>query len=246
MATISILVVEDELIIAEDIKNQLIKLGYRVTAKVKSYNSAIDALNKELPDLVLVDIKLKGVKDGIHLAKTIKENYHLPVVFLTSHADQSTVERVKEVEPEGYLLKPFEKDDLYTSIELALSNFIKRTQVSDAENLFDEGSQVFNNSIFVRQDHLLVKIRFEELKWIKAEGNYLELHCSNKKLLIRFTLKDFLKKLPENIFYQVHRSYAVNIEYLSAVGYTSITIDDEELPVGRSYAQALRKVLSME
>lgn len=246
MATISILVVEDELIIAEDIKNQLIKLGYSVTAMAKSYNSAIDALNKELPDLVLVDIKLKGVKDGIHLAQTIKENYHLPVVFLTSHADQSTVERVKAVEPEGYLLKPFEKDDLYTSIELALSNFIKRTHASESENIFDEGSQVFNNSIFVRQDHLLVKIRFEDLKWIKAEGNYLELHCSNKKLLIRFTLKDFLKKLPENIFYQVHRSYAVNIEHLSAVGYTSITIDDEELPVGRSYAMKLREMLSME
>ncbi len=243
MADISILIVEDELIIAEDIKNQLNKLGYHVTGIAKSFNKAIDLLNLELPDLVLVDIKLKGVKDGVHLAQSIKDSYHLPIVFLTSHADQATVERVKEVSPEGYLLKPFERDDLYTSIELALSNFFKRNKVETDKSIFEGDSQVFNNSIFVRQDHLLIKIRFEELKWIKTEGNYLELHCTDKKLLVRFTLKNFLKKLPQSIFFQVHRSYVVNIEYLTSVGYTTITVGNEELPIGRSYVNKLKEML---
>jgi two-component system, LytTR family, response regulator LytT len=240
MADISILIVEDEFIIAEDIKNQFHKIGYRVAGMAKSYNKAIDLLNNELPDLVLIDIKLKGIKDGIDLAHTIKELYHLPIVFLTSFADKMTVNRVKKVSPEGYLVKPFERDDLYTAIEIALSNFVKRNSPDDETNAFDHGSHIIKDSIFVRKDHLLVKIKFEELKWIKAEGNYLELYCTDKKLLIRSTLKDFLNKLPSEIFLQTHRSYAVNKAFVSSFEYNIITIDTEEIPIGRSYVNSVR------
>ena len=244
MADISILIVEDEFIIAEDIKNQFKKIGYEVTGVAKSYNKAIDLLNAELPDLVLIDIKLKGIKDGIDLAHTIKQHYHLPVVFLTSHADKMTVNRAKQVSPEGYLVKPFERDDLYTSIELALSNFIKKNTSEHEQNAFDEGTQIIKDSIFVRKDHLLVKIRFSELKWIKAEGNYLELYCTDKKMLIRSTLKDFLTKLPPAIFIQTHRSYAVNKEFISSFEYTKLFIDSDEIPVGRSFVNNIKDSLT--
>jgi DNA-binding LytR/AlgR family response regulator len=244
MAEISILVVEDEFIIAEDIRNQLNKIGYKVTGIAKSYNKAIDLLNAQTPDLALIDIKLKGIKDGIDLAAIIKKHYNLPVVFLTSHADKLTVNRVKKVLPEGYLVKPFERDDLYTAIEIAISNFVKKTSPATHGNIFDEGSQVIKDSIFVRKDHLLVKIKFNELKWIKAEGNYLELNCTEEKLLIRSTLKDFLEKLPSHIFKQVHRSFAVNIQNIKTLDYTTLTIDSIEIPVGRSYINSLKDSLA--
>ena len=106
MTHIKILIVEDELIIAEDIRLQLVKLGYQVTGVAKDFGAALTLLEKDTPDLLLVDIVLKGERDGIELAEFVKEQYDLPVIFLTSHADKLTVERAKKVNPEGYLLKP--------------------------------------------------------------------------------------------------------------------------------------------
>ncbi len=242
MADISILIVEDELIIAEDIKNQLHTLGYKTSGIAKSYNQAIDLLNKSLPDLILVDVKLKGVKDGIDLAYTVKEMYRLPIVFLTSHADKITVNRAKKVMPEGYLVKPFEKDDLFTSIEMAFSNYMGR--MSNITKKSDDEPRIINNCIFVRKDHLLIKISFQELKWIKAEGNYLELHCVDNCILTRSTLKDFLHKLPNEMYVQVHRSYVVNKNFISVLDFNKLTIDSDEIPVGRSFLQSVREVLS--
>ena len=196
MAYIKILIVEDEFIIAEDLKLQLTKLEYEVTGISKSYDNALEELNKILPDLLLVAIRLKGEKDGIDLAEHIKKYYDLPIIFLTSHADKKTVERAKLVHPEGYLIKPFEKEDLCTSIEIAFANYIqKKAGEQESLKLSEEHNAVLDDSIFVKKDHLLIKIRFDELEWIKAERNYLELHCRGKKHLIRSTLHDFLNKL---------------------------------------------------
>jgi two-component system, LytTR family, response regulator LytT len=241
MTGISILIVEDELIIADDIKTQLGKLGYRVTGIAKSYDKALELMTNEVPDLFLIDIKLKGMKDGIDLAKFIKENYSLPVIFITSYANKSTVEKAKEINPDGYLVKPFEKDDLFASIEIAFSNYVKRTTNNNSD--FEYGSHIGKDSIFVKQDHLLVKIRFDELKWIMSERNYLELHCHEKMVLTRSTLKDFMEKLPRDIFAQVHRSYAVNITHVTALEYSSLFIGKTEIPVGRSYLINIKKML---
>jgi DNA-binding LytR/AlgR family response regulator len=247
MIPIKILIVEDELIIAEDIRMQLIKLGYQVTGIAKSYDSAMELLEEDPPELMLVDIVLKGERDGIELAQIVKKNYDLPVVFLTSHTDRHTVEKAKKVNPEGYLLKPFQKEDLYTSIEIALSNFIERASHTETSKGFEnEQSQVFKNSIFVKKDHLLIKIRFEELKWLKAERNYIELHCDEKMHLTRSTLRELLEKLPSDQFIQVHRSFAVNLEHISAIEYSALFIGKNEIPIGRSFIDSIKKRLNLE
>jgi len=247
MTHLKILIVEDELIIAEDIRIQLVKLGYQVTRIAKSYESALILLEEDTPDLVLVDIVLKGVKDGIQLAKIVKEKYDLPVIFLTSHADKLTVENAKKVNPEGYLLKPFQKEALYTSIEIAFSNFIeKQTAIQDSRAFENEQSHVIKKSIFVKKDHLLIKIRFDELQWLRAERNYVELHCDDKMHLTRSTLRELLEKLPASQFMQVHRSFAVNIDHISAIEYSACFIGNTEIPIGRSFVDSIRKRLNLE
>ena len=247
MAHIKILIVEDELIIAEDIKLQLIKLGYRVTGISKTYEKAIALLEEDLPDLLLIDIVLKGEKDGINLAQFVKEKYDLPVIFLTSHADKHTVEKAKKVKPEGYLLKPFKKEDLYASIEIAFSNYIETQASMQASKVFDnENSQVIKNSIFVKKDHLLIKIRFDELKWLKAERNYVELHCEDKMHLTRSTLAEFLDKLPHDQFIQVQRSYAVNVDHITAIEFSTIFIGNIKIPIGRSYFETIKTKLNIK
>ena len=115
-----ILVVEDEHIVALDIRNRLKGLGYAVPAIAHSGKQAIEKTEEHGPDLVLMDIMLKGDMDGIDTANYIHENIGIPVIYLTAYADQSTFERAKITEPYGYILKPFDERELYTSIEMAL------------------------------------------------------------------------------------------------------------------------------
>ena len=243
MATLKILIVEDEFIIAEDLRIQLKKLEYEVTGIAASYDDAMHMISERVPDLMLVDIKLHGSRDGIDLAATVRQDYDIPLIFLTSHADKNTVERAKKVNPEGYLIKPFESEDLYTSIEIAVANYLKIKGKSN--DLEEKNNAVLDDSIFVRKDHLLVKIRFDELEWIKAERNYLELHCQDKMHLIRSTLRDFLDKLPENLFIQVHRSYAVNLKHVSTIEYVSLKVSNQDIPLGRSYIAPLKERLKI-
>jgi hypothetical protein len=121
MPNAKLLIVEDEEIVAFDIESTLKGLGYAVPAIVSSGEDAIAYAAKIQPDLVLMDIMLKGSMDGIEAANEIRSHFKIPVVYLTAHADLSTLERAKITEPFGYLLKPFEEKELQTAIEIALS-----------------------------------------------------------------------------------------------------------------------------
>ncbi|WP_406660354.1 response regulator [Methanolobus sp. ZRKC3] len=115
-----ILVVEDENVVALELKKRLKRLGYQVSSVARSGKEAISKAEGFLPDLVIMDIRLKGDMDGIQAAQVIRENFSIPVVYLTAHSDDETLKRAKQTEPYGYILKPFEEDDLRTAIEIAL------------------------------------------------------------------------------------------------------------------------------
>jgi len=115
-----ILIVEDESIIAEDISDSLISLGYRITGMVYSGEEAIEAAAKCRPDLVLMDVNLQGEIDGITAAAEIRARFQIPVVYLTAYADENTLRRVNATKPFGYIVKPFEEKNLHTTIQLAL------------------------------------------------------------------------------------------------------------------------------
>ena len=120
MSKSKILIVEDERITAEDLKNTLESMGYEVTGIASSSDSFYASLHSRLPDLVLMDIFLKGKKDGIELATEVKESHRLPVIYLTAYSDPKILERAKISEPFGYILKPFQERELHSNIEMAL------------------------------------------------------------------------------------------------------------------------------
>lgn len=120
MSQKKILIVEDESIIAEDISDSLISLGYRITGMVYSGEEAIEAAAKFRPDLVLMDVNLQGEIDGITAAAEIRSRFQIPVVYLTAYADENTLRRVSATKPFGYIVKPFEEKNLHTTIQLAL------------------------------------------------------------------------------------------------------------------------------
>ncbi len=133
MAASRILIVEDEFIIAKDIETSLENMGYLVCAIVPSGEEAIAKVEKEKPDLVLMDIILKGQIDGIETARRIISRFEIPIVYLTAYTDENTLERAKTTEPFGYIIKPFNNRELRTAIEMALykhkmENKFKKTQ----------------------------------------------------------------------------------------------------------------------
>ena len=128
-----ILIVEDESIVAQDILNRLTQLGYTVSAVVSSGEEAVEKAKKMYPDLVLMDIVLKGGTDGIEAAETIRARLNIPVVYVTAYADKKTLQRAKITEPYGYLLKPFEDRELHTAIEMALYKHEMEKKVRESQ-----------------------------------------------------------------------------------------------------------------
>src|SRR5919199_2841285 len=126
-----ILIVEDESIVAFNIQNRLQGLGYVVAAIVSSGEAAIQRAAQNPPDLVLMDIKLKGRIDGIEAAARIRSRFQIPVVYLTAYTNDETLHRAKLTEPYGYILKPFEARDLCTTIEVALYKYQMEQQLRE-------------------------------------------------------------------------------------------------------------------
>lgn len=244
MSTVKILVVEDEVVIADNICTILERLGYEVLEPAINYSTAIERIEEEQPDIALLDIQLAGSKDGIDLAWRIKEEYDFPFIFLTSNADPRTVERAKDLNPPAYLVKPFSKDDLYTSIELALHNFSSgSTKESDQVG---QDNLIMKEAFFIKDKNLYVKVLFSDILYMKSEHVYVELYTkSGKKHLIRSTMQDFVEDLPQNYF-RVHRSYTVNLDYLEAINTRFVIIASKEIPIGKSYQEALIKQLNVK
>ncbi|MFK7930771.1 MAG: response regulator [Myxococcota bacterium] len=121
MTAATVLVVEDEALIAADLADALEHMGYQVLDTVGTVTGAREALNRQVPDLVLLDINLRGQEDGIDLAIGMRAHgTQTPIVFLTAHGDDRTLDRAEAVEPSGYLLKPFDERTLHATVRMAL------------------------------------------------------------------------------------------------------------------------------
>lgn len=237
---IRILIVEDNVIIADDMQSMLEEIGYEIVDNVIVYEQAVEVLKNKEVDLVLIDIILASDKTGIDLGKHIRQNYDIPFIFVTSNSDRATVENAKTVKPNGYLVKPFEQQDLYTSIEIALSNFTVGGTENRSASYEDKSEGVasnalLNDSIFVKKQQLYYRIQFKDIQFIKADNVYLEVYTKDKKFLVRSPLKDYLEKLPQDKFYRAHKSYIVNIDHIDAINSKDILINDNLIPISKDF-----------
>lgn len=158
VTNIKILIVEDESIIAEDIKDCLENLGYCVSAIVVSGEEAIKKAKEIHLDLVLMDIRLKGNVDGVQAAEEIWNSSQIPVIYTTGHSDRNTMERVKATGPYGYILKPFEEKDLYVAIETALQRFKLEMQSKQREQWLDSILKNIGDAVIVTDVNSHIKL----------------------------------------------------------------------------------------
>jgi DNA-binding LytR/AlgR family response regulator len=247
MAKTSVLVVEDESIVAKDIQNSLKKLGYTVPSVENSGEDAINAASQYRPDLILMDIMLKGDISGIEAAEQIKNRYQIPVIFLTAYADESTLSKAKVTEPYGYIIKPFKEIDLHTSIEMALYKHSKEQEVKKERDLYS--SIVLDKSaedcIFVKSNSRLVKVKMNEIYFVEALKDYVIIYTKESKYTVHSTMKDLLTKLTSSEFLRVHRSYIVRVDKIVAIEQSNLVIEGDKkvIPVGGSYRDELHSRL---
>ncbi len=249
MNKINVLIVEDENIVAKDIKETLEKKGYNVSGIVSTGEKAINKAEENHPDIVLMDIKLKGKMSGIDAAGVIKEKLDIPIIFLTAYADDSTVEKVKITEPYGYIIKPFKEQDLYTAVEMAVFKHEKDSKVRKEKEFY---CSVVNNtdvkdSIFVRADFRLNKINFKDIFYVEALKDYVVIATKNNSYTTHSTMKEMVRILPAKNFIRIHRSYIVNSDKIFSIKYPDLILEDNKgiIPIGGLYRKELYGKLNL-
>lgn len=246
MSKINVLVVEDESIVSKDIQHSLKKLGYNVVGASSTGELAIELAGSENPDIILMDIMLKGEMSGIQAAEKIREKYSIPIIFLTAYADESTLSKAKITEPYGYILKPFKEIDLHTTIEMAIYKHGKEQEVVKERDLLYsiiENKESGGDFIFVKSNSKLVKLRNDEIFYIEALKDYVVIHTKDTRYTIHSTMKDIEAKMGVEDFIRIHRSYIVRLDKIATIEYPNLTLEsiDKIIPIGGSYRDELSK-----
>lgn len=242
MSSLHIAIVEDEMIIAETISLMLEGLGYTICWHAARYGEAVNLLDQDLPDLLLLDIQIAGKLDGIDLAKLVQEQYNLPYIFITANADAGTIERAKSVRPMAYLTKPVTKSLLFSAIEIAVNNYNQLTIATGQ----DIPAKTHRESIFVKDSHGYRKVSFSSIFYLQSDANYVHLKLNDgKQVLVRSTLPELLSQLDPACFHRIHRSYAVNTLHVERVGSDEVVVGGETLPLGKTFKPDLMAALGI-
>lgn len=237
---VKIMIVEDESIVAMDLAMRLQKEGYEITGTADNSEEALALFREQPPDLVLMDININGNKDGIETAREIKKIQEVPLIFLTAFSQHEFVNRAKEVNPAAYLVKPFNKDSLNSSIQIAIHNFavLKSRQPAAKAEKEDPGKEpvlFFNNYFFVKHNYRFTKFSFQDLLFVESDNNYINLMTVSRKVVVRISLQAFADGVQHPELVRVHRGYMVNIGHIDNFNEEEIMVGKHHIPIGRSY-----------
>ena len=239
-ALIKILVVEDEMIIGAKISLQLTSLGYEVTGILPRGEEAIIHVEENRPDIVLLDINLKGKLNGIETALQIQKLADIPIIYLTANSDEATFNKAKASRPYAFISKPYKQLDLQRAIELTICRMAENETGPHAdESSDDERPFILSDRIFVRHREKMIKIIVAEILYIEADRNYCHIFTRNKEYLLSITLKTIEEKLPGRIFLRTHRSYMINLAHVDEVAEGHVIIAQKAIPLSTGLREQL-------
>ena len=230
--TTKVLIVEDEMIIGANISLQLSKLGYEVNGIVSRGEEALIHIKHNKPDIVLMDIQLKGDMDGIETAQRMQAEHDIPIIYLTANTDDKNFNRAKTTNPYAFISKPFKKLDLQHAIELTTD------RIMNEQNGYLEtpcsSPFVLKDSIFVRRNDTMIKILIKNIYYFEADRNYCKMYSKNRDCLLVMTLKEISNKLPQEHFLRIHRSFIVNLSHVDEVAGSHVVISRKAIPMSKS------------
>ena len=214
-----ILIVEDEIIIADYIEELLLEENFKHITIANNKETALIKMASFLPDIILMDINLKGKNEGISLAKS--KNNNATVVFITGQHDLVLMNEALKSNPAAYLTKPIKRLDLLATINLAI--YKKQSQIFQFKDGYD-----------------IVNLNFSDIRYFVAEGNYVNIYTLTKRFTIRQSLMAVMDKLPTDRFKQTHRSYIVNKNKIERVTSNAVVINGLDIPLSRTYAKQFK------
>lgn len=242
---VKILIVEDNPIIGEDLAAYMKEYGYMPVGVALNAEEALKFLRENEPiHLILMDVGLDGEIDGIQLTQLIKSKYNIPIIFLTALYDKQTIERIKAVRPEAYLVKPIDEHSLKTTIEIALYNFNHKE--------FESNDAVEEDLNFGKGDHFFIKVKnglqkilLDEVVYFEANDNYSWVYTSEQKHLLSLTLKTIESRLSPKQFIRVHRSFIVNLKKIDRIDEISLFMGDHKIPIGKTHRADIMKHINL-
>jgi len=225
----NILIVEDEQIIAENLRLILLNFGYKRVSVAIDSDEAIDLFRKTSFHLVLMDINLGELSklDGIELIKYLSKSYDFKYLYVSANADAKTVSRAKETSPCGYIVKPFVNPAIYANVEMALSQ-IDEDQISYTYSLKGVPHKIYLNNIC----------------YVESDGSYINIITSDrKKINIRKSLNEFKTLFPNKLI-RIHKSTLVNTDKINGYKSGYVELEQCKLSVGRAYKSDLAIFIS--
>jgi DNA-binding LytR/AlgR family response regulator len=208
-----ILIIEDEILIADYLKELLLEEHFTEVEMANDKEEAIAQMEAFSPDIILMDINIHGVNSGIELARKMSD--YASVVYITGQSDLSLMNQAFETAPEAYLTKPIKKNDLIATIRL-----IAHKQQ--------------NKYITVKDGYNMVKINLKSVLFVKSENNYIDIQLKDKKYSIRQSLEHFIQEIQSEHFLRVHRSYIVNVAKIKAKKTNTLMVEHFEIPFSRN------------
>ena len=237
---IKILVVEDEMIIAAKISMQLTSLGYEVTGILPRGEQAVQQVKENKPDIILLDINLKGQLDGIETALQIQQFAQIPIIYLTANSDEATFNRAKPTKPYAFISKPFKQLDLQRAIELTISRMAENATGINSENTTgDEQPFILSDRIFVRCKEKMIKIMLADILYMEADRNYSRIFTNSREYVLSIPLKNIEEKMSMQLFMRIHRSYLINITHVEEVFENHVMLAQKNVPLGTGMREQL-------
>ncbi|WP_430409951.1 LytR/AlgR family response regulator transcription factor [Kordia sp.] len=241
MEKIHILILEDDLVEAEELTSLLHKNDYKTT-HVPDAIQAIETLRQQTFDMMILDIMIDGKPKGIELAQTLeKDGIEVPFIFLTSIRSRAIFEKAKYTKPFSYLLKPYNELELLYVIELAIETFHQQKNTISRE---ENNAVIAPEFFFVKKGQKIVKVNVNTISYIKVDQKYCQLVCDTGNYLIRLSLSKVIEVLANSNFKQTHRNYVINskkIKELYMEDNLIIMEADHQIPFSTRFKTAFLK-----
>lgn len=236
----NILIVEDQIIIAADLSEFLESVGFNVVDICSTGEAALEVINREEVDIVIMDINLQGKLTGIDTVKLLRYIKNITVIYLTAYADDSTFEEAKNTHPFAFMSKPFVKKEIKRTLELAEQKIEEnRNKVVETHDLEEDTS--LTDRIFLKDGEKLVRIYLKDICIVKADRAYCSIITQEKTFTLSMPMKEFAERVKHPLLQQIHRSHIVNVSNVSSLRDNVIEISGEQLVIGKSYKDAFLK-----
>ena len=241
----NVLIVEDEALVALDLSQGLRKEGYHIVGTADNADDAKELFLQNEVDIILMDVKIMGEKDGIDTATELLRLKQVPIIYLTAFTDATTISRIKSTFPAAFLSKPYNITNVRIAIDLAINNLaIARQPAGEGKVVAMDKSASkqdvvlqMDDVLFVKFNYRFIKVRISELLYVEADNNYINLVTNTRKIALRLSLNQWLDKVNHKSIVRIHRSYAVNMDSIHSFSDQSVFIDKMELPLGKNYRE---------